>query len=313
MNTTLPATLKMATHQTAPTLYTTSPSTSATYAYRRFGRPEGIPLLFLIHFRGTMDLWDPLLINTLAASRPVILFDNAGVGKSTGQAADTITGMAQHVLEFLKLIEVREVDVLGFSMGGYVAQMVALNGGGGVVQRLVLAGTGVSYGEDAEGHSLERQKEVGQIAGVPEPDYEGTFSKLFFYPSETSRAAGRAWCVRVHERDEATSGEPRSEVVSYRYADGGAGLKAMVAAGRAFGDPGRRSEGSYDRLHEIKVPVFVANGKEDFMIPTRHTWVLQQRLPDARAKVWPDSGHGFLYQFAEEFAGDVGRFLDGAV
>lgn len=297
----------MATHQTAPTQYVSNGDIK--YAYRRFGTEQGIPLLCLIHFRGHMDLWDPLLINSLAANRPAILFDNAGVGKSTGHVADTIAGMARHVLDFLKLLQIERVDLLGFSMGGYIAQMVTLNGGG-IVRRLILAGTGVSYGEDGPGHPVERQKEVGQIAGVPEPDYDSTFSKLFFYPSATSQSAGRAWWARVHERDEDTSGEPRSEVVSYKYLDGGAGVKAMVAAGQAFRDPARCSEGSYDRLNEITIPVLVANGKNDFMIPTKETFVLQQKLPDARAKIWPDSGHGFLYQFAQEFAADVGRFLD---
>ena len=299
----------MATHQTAKTQYVTAGDVQ--YAYRRFGASNGMPLLFLIHFRGHMDLWDPLLINTLAATRPVILFDNAGVGKSSGQVAPTIAGMAQHVLDFLRALEISQVDLLGFSMGGYIAQMVTLNGSPGLVRRLIIAGSGLSYGEDALPHPVERQKEVGAIAGAPEPDYDGCFSKLFFDPSPTSQAAGRAWWDRVHERNESTSGEPRSEVVSYKYADDGAAVKAMVAAGQAFTSPHGRAEGSYDRLSEIAIPVFVANGKDDFMIPTRHTFVLQQRLPNARAKIFPDSGHGFLYQFAEEFAGDVERFLDG--
>lgn len=298
----------MATHQTAKTQYISSGDLK--YAYRRLGKEGGIPLLCLIHFRGHMDLWDPLLINSLAASRPVILFDNAGVGKSSGEVPDTINGMAQHVLDFLKAIDVSKVDLLGFSMGGYIVQMVTLNGKG-VVRRLVIAGSGLSYGEDATDHPVERQKQIGQIAGNPEPNYDNCFSKLFFYPSEISQAAGRAWWDRVQERNESTSGEPRSEVVSYKYADGGAGIKAMVAAGQTFKDTGSRADGSYDRLDEIEIPVFVANGKDDFMIPTRHTFVLQQKLANARAKIFPDSGHGFLYQFAEEFADDVTRFLDG--
>lgn len=298
----------MATHQTAKTQYVSSGD--ITYAYRRLGKAEGIPLLCLIHFRGHMDLWDPLLINSLAASRPVILFDNAGVGKSGGKVPDTINAMAQHVIDFLAALKVEKIDLLGFSMGGYIAQMVKLNGTAGLVRRLIIAGSGLSYGEDAPDHPIERQKEVGQIAGNPEPDYGNCFSKLFFALSETSQAAGRAWWARVHERNESTSGEPRSEVVSHKFADGGAGVMAMVAAGQAFKSPDQRAQGSYDRLGEIGIPVFVANGKDDFMIPTRHTFVLQQRLSDARAKIWPDSGHAFLYQFAEEFAGDVNGFLD---
>jgi pimeloyl-ACP methyl ester carboxylesterase len=108
------------THQTAKTQYVSNDEIK--YAYRRFGKEQGVPLVFLIHFRGTMDHWDPLLVNSLAKSRPVILFDNAGVGKSSGSVANTIEGMAKHVIDFLALIKVEQIDLLGFSMGGYIAQ-----------------------------------------------------------------------------------------------------------------------------------------------------------------------------------------------
>ena len=127
-------------HQSAQTQYVSNGDIQ--YAYRRFGNASGVPLLFLIHFRGTMDYWDPLLINTLAASRPVILFDNAGVGQSSGNVANTIKGMAQHVIDFLSLIKAKEIDLLGFSMGGQVAQLVSLNAPSGLVRKLIIAGSG---------------------------------------------------------------------------------------------------------------------------------------------------------------------------
>lgn len=297
------------THQNAQTLY--AQGQNATYAHRRFGKGPGVPLLFLIHFRGNMDMWDPLLVNGIANTRPVILLDNAGVGKSTGVVPNTIEAMADNVIDFLRAVSVEEVDVLGFSMGGMIAPLVFLNGPKGLVRKIVLAGTGPSYGEEIVQHPPERQQEVGQLAGQPHPDYDNCFYRLFFDPSETSQAAGKAWWLRIMERNEQSSGEERSKLVSEGYADGGAGVKAMSTAGRAFSDPANRVEGSYDRLCQIKVPVFIGQGKDDFMIPTQNSYVMQQRLPDARLKLFPNSGHGFLYQYAQEFAEDVNRFLDG--
>jgi pimeloyl-ACP methyl ester carboxylesterase len=306
------------THQTAETLYLTSPETKTTYAYRRFGTPSPTspPLLVLMHFRGTMDLWDPLLINTLCSTREVLLLDNAGVGQSSGTVPSTIAGMAAHVIAFLSLLSPSlsgPIDLLGFSMGGLIAPLVHLNGPPDLIRKLVLAGTGVSAGDGVLANTPERAKGTTEHATRPEPDYDNCFSTIFFDPSPTSQAAGRAWWARVHERGPATSGEERSLPVSWQYRDGGEGLKAMAAAGSAFGDIARREEGSFDRLGEVSVPVLVAQGKDDYMIPSHNSWVLAQRLRDARLVVWPDSGHGFLYQFAEEFAGVVARFLDGGL
>jgi pimeloyl-ACP methyl ester carboxylesterase len=226
------------THQTAKTLYVEKDSIK--YAYRRFGAETGVPVLFLIHFRGTMDYWDPLLVNSIAKTRPVILFDNAGVGQSVGDVADTIEGMAGHAIALLGAIGVEQADVLGFSMGGYIAPLVALNGGKGLVRKVVIAGSGPSYGEGLAEQPLERTRKVGEWAGQAEPDYENCFSGLFFDPHEESQAAGRAWWSRIHERDEKSSGEKRSELVSLGYKDGGKGIKAMLAAGGSFLDPEQR-------------------------------------------------------------------------
>lgn len=296
------------THQTAKTQYVSYGDIQ--YAYRRFGKASGVPLVFLIHFRGTMDYWDPLLVNSLASTRPVILFDNAGVGQSSGNVADTMKGMAQHVIDFLSLIEGKEVDLLGFSMGGIIAHMVALNAPSGLIRRLIVAGSGPSVGGEVVENSPERAKEVGQLATQPECTYDNCFYRIFFHPSDTSQAAGQAWWKRVHERNKSTSGEERSKLVSTNYEDGGAGLKAMGAAGEAWNDQSKRADASYDRLGEIAIPTFIAQGQDDFMIPTRNSFFMQQQLPNATLKIWPDSGHAFLYQYAEEFADDVARFLD---
>lgn len=173
-----------------------------------------------------------------------------------------------------------------------------------------MAGSGPSAGEGILDNTEERGKEVGRLAGQPAPFYDDGFDKLFFDPSSSSQEAGREWWKRINSRNSSTSGEERSQLVSFGYTDGGAGLKNMVAANEAWKDPTHRDEGSFDRLGEIDVPVFIAQGNDDFMIPTVNSFVLQQKLPDARLKLFPDSGHGFLYQFAEEFAGDVNVFLN---
>ena len=189
---------------------------------------------------GTMDYWDPLLINSIAKARPVILFDNAGVGQSTGSVADSIAGMAQHAIVFLQAINVEKVDLFGFSMGGYITPLVYLNGPEGLVRKLVIAGSGPSFGEDLVQPSSERAKKVGKWAGQPYPDYDNCFHGLFFDPHELSQAAGYAWWARVHERDVATSGEERSQLVSAGYKDGGKGIQAMLKAGQSFLDPSLR-------------------------------------------------------------------------
>lgn len=157
------------THQTAKTQY--ADSGEVRYAYRRFGNTSKttVPVIFLIHFRGNMDFWDPLLVNSIAAERPVILFDNAGVGKSTGTVPSTAREMAKHVIKFLELIQVKEVDVLGFSMGGFIAPLVHLDGPAGLVRKLVIAGSGPSAGEGVVNHSEEQNNEVGRLAGQPTP------------------------------------------------------------------------------------------------------------------------------------------------
>jgi pimeloyl-ACP methyl ester carboxylesterase len=257
-----------------------------------------------------MDLWDPLLIDSVAATRPVILFDNAGVGQSTGIVSDTISGMAQHVLSFLDLVEVKELDVLGFSMGGAVAQLVALNGRKGLVRKLILAGTTPSAGEGILGLNEEEQAKVVKHATVPVAEFDNAFSYLFWHNSETSQKEGRESWGRITQRGPATSGEERSQHVSYNFADGGAGIMAMSAAMQKWNDRAYAAEGSYDRLSTLDIPVFVGQGKKDMMIPTVNSFVAQQVLPNAYLKVFPDSGHGFLYQFAAEFAEDVNGFLD---
>ncbi|KAH8127628.1 alpha/beta-hydrolase [Trichoderma asperelloides] len=252
----------MATHQTAKTSYV--PYRDGKIAYRRFGASSGVPLLFLIHFRGTMDKWDPLLINNIAASRPVILVDYVGVGQSTGIVANNFREWADDMLEFLSLIDVKEVDLFGFSLGGFVAEMMTLN---------------------ADPNKLKIRKLI---------------------------LAAEEWWTRIHERNESTSGEVPTEWLSQGFKDGGAGMKAQVDALEKWSNPetSRGLEGSYDRLEQIDIPVLIANGSNDFMIPTLNSFNIQQKLPNATLLVYPNSGHASHYQYAEKFSKQAVLFLD---
>jgi pimeloyl-ACP methyl ester carboxylesterase len=266
-----------------------------TYAYRRLGRAEpGIPPLVLMqHFRGNLDNWDPALVDALAATREVILFDNAGVGGSTGTTPRTVTAMAHDALRFLEALELREVDMLGFSLGGFVAQELVLIRPR-LVRRLVLAGTGPQGGEDMHGFA----DDVYVSATRDEPGAEDLLA-LFFERSETSVAAGREFVQRIFTRTEDRDADTTL-----------AARDAQLDAIHTWGIPDPSKLG---RLAGITQPVLVANGDNDRMVPTRNSHLLADRLPDARLQIYPDAGHGFLFQYPAEFSAEVEAFLKESV
>lgn len=276
--------------QTAPTQYATVKGVKL--AYRRFGNRRDIPVIFLTHFRGTMDLIDPLLANSIAQKRDLILFDNAGCGSSEGTIQDTIHEAGSTVVDFLSEIGVPKVDIIGFSMGGMVAQTIAVNHPQ-VVNKLVLAGTQSSYTEGM----VFSDPEISKIANGVSPTEE-TMQKLFFFPSETSRALGHAWWERTRERN--VENETRKEFVNQ---EGGQAQQAAI--GRFVSDTG-----FFEKLKGVDIPVLVTNGKNDVMTPTPNSYILQQNLRNAELHIYPDSGHGHLYQFPEAFARQVELFLD---
>jgi pimeloyl-ACP methyl ester carboxylesterase len=277
------------THNTAKTRFIVANGVS--YAYRRFGSGNRLPLVCLQHFRGGLDNWDPAVTDGLAKGGEVILFNNAGVASSGGEPADTMVGMAKHVIAFIDALDLAKVDILGFSTGGFVAQRVALERPD-LVHRLILAGTGPEGGEGMIGYPPEITRHA-----IQEVPTEENFLTLFFSPTPTSQAAGHAFWVRRHER--ADQDVPSSP----------AAMGAQAAAIAAWGVVPATDR--YANLEEIDHPTLVVNGKEDVMVPTINSFILQQHLPNATLILYPDSGHAAIFQFPDLFVCDATQFLNG--
>jgi len=261
------------------------------YAYRRFGSGPGLPLLCLQHFTGTLDNWDPALLDPLAAEREVILFENAGIGRSSGMVPNTVAGMAAHALAFLDRLGLKTCDVLGFSLGGMVAQQMVLERPA-IFRRLILVGTAPRGGEDIM--HLDKPSIAKHLA---DPTLKGyaVLQKIFFAPTESSQAAGAAFIQRLMQRRD--DREPLS---------GPAVAQAQMAAFREWEQvSGER----FSDLKAIRHPTLVVNGVHDEMIPVSNSYWLSARLPNAVLLTYPDSGHGSLFQFHESFTRQAAAFL----
>ena len=263
------------------------------YAYRDTGgREGGVPLVLLQHFRGNLDNWDPALIDALAAGRRVITFDNAGVGGSAGTTPDTVEQMARDAIAFIAAMQLGQVDVLGFSIGSFVAQQMAL-ARPALVRRLVLASAAPQGAEGMHGWAPEVIGAVGTPHTSPE-----AYLEVFFTGSDASRQAGgealRRMYARTENRDQATSWATR---------------EAQYNAVCTWGIP---DHALLQRLSCLRMPVFVANGDSDPMILPHYSYLLAGLIPHARVKIYPDAAHGFLFQHHAEFAADVEAFLTGA-
>ena len=261
------------------------------YAYRDAG-DGGVPLVLLQHFRGNLDNWDPALIDALASDRRVVTFDNAGVGGSTGTTPNTIEQMARDAVAFITALGLGQVDILGFSIGSFIAQEIALTRSA-VVQRLVLASSAPRGAADMHGWAPEVMRAVGQ----PQIGPEG-FLAVFFTLSPASQQAGQEMIGRMYTRT-----EDRDAETSW------ATRQAQYDAVNTWGIP---DHSQLQRLSAIGMPVFVANGDSDPMILPHYSYLLAGLIPQARVKLYPDSAHGFLYQHHTEFAADVAAFLDEA-
>jgi pimeloyl-ACP methyl ester carboxylesterase len=262
-----------------------------TYAYRRFGAPASAPpLVFFQHFRGNLDNWDPSLVDTIAAHREVVLLDNTGVGLSSGEVPSTVTQMARDAIAFLDAMDLSHVDLLGYSLGGMVAQEVALFRPR-AVRRLVLAGTG-PRGGGRQMHGWIR--DIERTANLSDNGVEDLLH-IFFEITETSRALGREYIGRIFTRSDDRD-EPTGPQVA----------RAQYDAIVEWGIP---DASQLNRLAGITAPTLVANGDNDAMIPTINSHILADHIPDARLRIYPDAGHGFLFQHPKQFAELVTEFL----
>ncbi len=278
-----------ASNTTAPTRYVTAGDN--TYAFRRFGLGPGTPLLFLQHFTGTLDNWDPAITDPLALGRSVILFESADIGRSSGKVPPTVAGMADHAMKFLDVLGLTRVDVLGFSLGGMVAQVMALKRPE-LLRRIILTGTGP---EGGVGVAMDRPELLKIFVDQQMPMSEKLL-KLFFETTETSQAAGRQFVKRLARRTEDKDTPTTPEAA-------GAQLAAMAAWAKSGGEP-------FADLKKVTQPVLVTNGNNDTMIPTVNSFLLSEHLPNAQLIIYPDSGHGALFQYAGAFTSHVSEFLD---
>src|SRR6266850_3972553 len=269
---------KAASNTTAPTQVLQVNGHS--YAYRRFGHGSGLPLLFLQHFTGTLDNWDPAVTDPFASAREVILFDNAGVGRSSGEVPATVAAMARHPMAFLEGLGIETCDVVGYSLGGMVAlQMVQDRPS--VFRRMILVGTAPRGGEDIM--HLEKPSLVKHLQDPQNRGY-AVLQKIFFAPTVTSQAAGAAFIARLMQRKDDR--------------DPPAGPNVAGAQLAAFREWERFTGERFADLKSIRHPTLVVQGFNDEMIPVRNSYWLAENLPNAVLLAYPDAGHGSLFQHA---------------
>lgn len=257
------------------------------FSYRELGPAAGVPVIFLNHLAANLDNWDPRVVDGIATARRVITFDNRGVGASEGKTPDSIEAMARDAVAFIRALGFDQVDLLGLSMGGFVAQVIATEEPD-LVRKLILAGTGPAGGEG--------------IVNVTSLTYLDTFKAvvtfkdpkeyLFFTTSATGRSEARAFVKRLKERT-----ADRDKAISVR------AFRKQLKAIHAWG-----TQEPAD-LSRIQHPVLVANGESDRMVPTSNSFDLERRLPNATLRIYSDAGHGGIFQYHDRFVGEALEFL----
>ena len=259
------------------------------FVYRELGSETGLPVIFLNHLFGELDRWDPRVVDGIAAKRRVIVFDNRGVGASGGSTPNTVEAMARDAIAFIRALGLEQVDLLGYSLGGFISQVIALEEPQ-LVRKIILAGTG-----PAGGVGIDRVNQVMVRALIKggltfrHPEYY-----LFFTSTANGRRAARTFLRRLKER---------------RYnRDKGVSSLAFLAQLKAIRDWGRQTPHDLSR---IKQPVLVANGDHDIMVPSSNSVDLARRIPGAELVLYDDAGHGGLFQYHEQFVPKALAFLEG--
>jgi len=273
------------THETVPTEFINVKGTK--FAYRAFGKSEGIPIVFLQHFTGTLDNWDPAVTNELAKKHPIILFDNKGVGSSEGKTPESVAEMANDAIDFINALGLEKVDLLGFSLGGFIAQNLAERYPQ-QIRKVILAGTGPKGGEGIT--ELLTVINNGMVDGP-----EKILRNIFFTKTTAGRAAGEQFLQRLQLR-KANRDTPSSEAT-------------VNAQAKAIITYGYETDAAYHQLLNIKQPVLIVNGTEDLIVPSVNSFTLSRHLINSKLILWSDSGHGGLFQYHQDFVNEVEVFL----
>ena len=258
------------------------------FAYRDLGPKTGFPVILLTHLAAVLDNWDPRVVDGIAAQHRVIAFDNRGVGASTGSTPNTIEAMAKDAVVFIRALGLEEVDLLGFSMGGMIAQLIAADEPR-LVRRVILAGTGPAGGEGIS--RVTRLSHLDTLRGLLTLQDPKQF--LFFTRTPAGRRAGKEFLARLKERTE--------------HRDKAIAVRSYLTQLKAIHRWGKQQPAD---LSVIRQPVLVANGESDRMVPTKNSTDLARRLPNADLVVYPDAGHGGIFQFHGQFVDAALAFLE---
>jgi pimeloyl-ACP methyl ester carboxylesterase len=258
------------------------------FVYRQLGADSGVPVIFLNHLAAELDRWDPRLVDGIAAKHRVIVFNNRGIGASEGSTPNSVTAMARDAVAFIRALGFEQVDLLGFSLGGFISQVIAQEEPR-LVRKIILAGTGPAGGTGIDKvTSVTIRDLIKGALTFKHPEYY-----LFFTKTPNGRRAARDFLKRLNERT--ANRDKRVSPV------------AFVAQLKAIHDWGRQAPSD---LSGIKHPVLVANGDSDKMVPSSNSVDLERRLPNAELVLYEDAGHGGIFQYHEAFVKRALKFLE---